>query len=127
MKIDGLALELSRLSMGISRDEMAQILEVSPRTVANWENNGIPSHRETLVRSKLGPTFGAALGEAEKVRYFETPQGKLVQQKLIDQAAEDYEREKEIDIGNALRSASLEQLLSEIRFRFWRLENKDAQ
>lgn len=127
MKIDGLALELSRLASGISREELAEVLGVSPRTVANWENDGIPEHREALVRSRLGGTFSASLEEAERMRYFETPKGKKERERMDEEMLQVFEDSKYGGMREALKNASIEDLLDEVRERFIDLSKRFPQ
>lgn len=66
MDISGEALTRARIDMGLERADMADKLGVSLRTVANWEKNGVPSHRVILVRSKIGSQLDAATRDSRE-------------------------------------------------------------
>lgn len=66
---------MMRVGAGLDPDEMAERLGVSRRTVANWENGGVPKHRNALVMSKFGSSIKAARDEVEKMAWEKTPEG----------------------------------------------------
>lgn len=127
MNIDGLALQLARHADGMSREEMAERIGVSPRTIANWENNGIPAHRESLVLSKIGPGFNSAIAEAGRMRFLETPEGAEQERAWLEKQAEiyGYGEKKEassLSIEEVLRPFSTKALLDEINRRAEKLQ-----
>ena len=76
---------MARIGQNMDRSELAQLLDVSLRTVANWEKNGVPQHRVALVMTKMGLSVRAAQESLEFGEWRKTPAG---QQAL----EEDYER-----------------------------------
>lgn len=75
MDITGEVFGMARIGLGLERDEMAERLGVSLRTVANWEKNGVPSHRNALVMSKIGKSIRGAQAVVERNLYFNSPEG----------------------------------------------------
>ena len=127
MNIDGLALQLTRHADGMTRDEMADKLGVSPRTVANWEKNGIPQHRESLVLSKLGRGFNTAIAEADKMRYLETPEGARQENEWLEQQSKIHgygepEQSSKLSVEDVLRPFSTRDLLAEIDRRAGKMQ-----
>lgn len=127
MNIDGLALQLARHADGLTRDEMADKLGVSARTIANWEKNGIPQHRESLVLSKLGTRFNSAIAEAGKMRYLETPEGAKQENEWLERQAEilgygEQAEPKSLSVEDVLRPFTTKTLLAEIERRADKLQ-----
>ena len=85
MEITGEALGMARIGRGMERDELAKLLGVSLRTVANWEKNGVPQHRIALVMTKMGASIRAAQESLDYTAWQKTPAG-------MQQLEEDYER-----------------------------------
>lgn len=128
MNIDGLALQLARHADGLTRDEMAEKIGVSGRTIANWEKNGIPQHRESLVLSKLGQGFNSAIAEAGKMRYLETPEGARQESEWLERQAEllgynEQPQAKSLSVEDVLRPFSTKALLAEVERRAEKLQS----
>lgn len=58
--IDGEVLRLARTHLELTQTELAERLGVSPRTIVNWEANGVPAHRLPRVERRIGPAIRAA-------------------------------------------------------------------
>lgn len=128
MNIDGLALQLARHADGLTRDEMAEKIGVSGRTIANWEKNGIPQHRESLVLSKLGPRFSSAIVEADRMRYLETPEGARQENEWLERQAEilgynESSNSQNLSVEDVLRPFSTKALLAEVERRSEKLQS----
>lgn len=128
MNIDGLALQLARHADGLTRDEMAERIGVSGRTIANWEKNGIPQHRESLVLSKLGNRFNSAIAEAGRIRYLETPEGAKQENEWLERQAEilgynDQVQATSLSVEDVLRPFSTKALLAEVERRAEKLQS----
>lgn len=54
MKINADKLQAIRRYMDLTQAEMAEHLDVSPRTIANWESSGVPLSKEARVVRILG-------------------------------------------------------------------------
>lgn len=125
MTIDGRALELLRLAEGESREGLATKLGVSPRTIANWEKNGIPAHREGLVLSRFGARFREAMIEADHLRSPAAPELPAAEEwsKPLDRLAGQPSRGRsDLSLREVLRPYSTETLLNEVRLRVDELE-----
>lgn len=85
MEITGEALGMARIGLNMDRGELADLLGVSLRTVANWEKNGVPAHRTALVMTKMGASISAAQESLEFTQWQKTPAG-------LRQLEQDYER-----------------------------------
>lgn len=75
MEITGPVLELARVGAGMDKEDLAKLLGVSFRTISNWEKNGVPAHRTTLVLSKLGASIRAAQDSNDYQEWLKTPAG----------------------------------------------------
>ena len=74
---------MARIGLNLDRGELAELLGVSLRTVANWEKNGVPAHRTALVMTKMGASISAAQESLEFSHWQKTPAG-------LQQLEEDY-------------------------------------
>ncbi len=128
MNIDGRTLEMARLGLGLSREELANRLDVSPRTIANWENNGVPNHRVNLVMSRIGTAITSAATEIEYMDFLKTPSGRKQQEEAYERDSKylsDREVSRlELSIRELLRPYSTESLIEEVRTRVSELESK---
>lgn len=101
MEITARMLEMARIGLGESREEMAQRLGVSVRTIANWENNGVPQHRTALLMSKLGQPLRAAQGALEHTEWLKTPAGERHQEEQYEALVASGEIERPSGSGQA--------------------------
>lgn len=60
MSISGDDLRLARNYLDLTQAELAERLDVSPRTIVNWELKGVPSKRVPMVHRVLGPVISEA-------------------------------------------------------------------
>lgn len=68
--ISGEELKAVRYLLSMTGREAADMLKVSPRTIVNWERDGVPSHKIPFVTLVLGESI-------EKVRRFKYPDGTI--------------------------------------------------
>lgn len=122
---------MARIGRGQSREEIAKLLDVSPRTIANWETGGVPSHRVNLVTSRLGMDIRAAQSEIEYMDHLATPSGRKQHDEWLEQQAKFYDSDETVapvlTIREALRPYTTESLLNEVRLRTSDLESKIAE
>lgn len=115
----------------MSREEIAKLLDVSPRTIANWENSGVPGHRVNLVMSRFGGDINAAIPEIQYLDHIETPDGKKQYEQWIETQAQfsgyDSPDSPMLSIREVLRPYSTESLLNEVRLRTLDLESKISE
>ena len=104
----------------MTQRDLAELLGVSPRTIVNWEANGVPSKREARVLAKFGReiqfTREGRAAMAAHDEWMDSPEGRAHLEARGAEYAEAALREED-PIGYGLTNASDEQLLTELRRR----------